>query len=602
MAQRNRRLGVLASGSGTILQALLDAGLPIAVVIVDRPCGALERAESARASRPSWSSARRSAPTSTASPTRTQVVDVAAERTRSTWSRWPGSARSSTSRSTTRIPNAVVNTHPALLPAFKGWHAVDDALAAGVKVTGCTVHLATLEVDDGPILAQEAVPVLADDTVETLHERIKEVERRLYPEVLRVAPRRHGERRMSAAARAALGLRQDGPRRVRARRCTSSGSSSCRRAAPPRRSRTPACRSHRRRRHRVARDARPPGGDAAPEGPRRDPRRPRQGVAPRRPRDARHRRRSTSSSRTSTRSSSDPSIETIDIGGPAMTARRGEEPRVGRDRHEPRSVRRACSRSCASDGAVSPTRPGARSRSRRSRTPPRTTPRSCEWLQGDDAAAAAPRARRSNAPTRSCATARTRTSRRRATGCAARRAGGTACTQHSGLALSYLNYYDTDAAWRLVHDLGDEPGRRDHQAREPVRRRGRRRPRDRVPARARVRRAVRVRRDRRAEPAGRRRDGRADGRGSAGRRRDRARLRAGHGRRADREAQEHAPARRSGAGAGGARPAPDLRRVPRADAAPLRGDARRLARRHQGSADRRAVGATPSSRGASAGT
>ena len=82
-------------------------------------------------------------------------------------------------------PDAVVNTHPALLPAFKGWHAVEDALAAGVKVTGCTVHLATLEVDEGPILAQEAVPVLLDDTVESLHERIKDVERRLYPEVLR---------------------------------------------------------------------------------------------------------------------------------------------------------------------------------------------------------------------------------------------------------------------------------------------------------------------------------------------------------------------------------------------------------------------------------
>src|SRR2546425_304174 len=76
-------------------------------------------------------------------------------------------------------PDRIVNTHPALLPAFKGWHGVSDALDAGVKVTGCTVHLARLEVDDGPILAQEAVPVLDDDTVETLHERIKEVERRI---------------------------------------------------------------------------------------------------------------------------------------------------------------------------------------------------------------------------------------------------------------------------------------------------------------------------------------------------------------------------------------------------------------------------------------
>jgi len=74
----------------------------------------------------------------------------------------------------------IINTHPALLPSFKGWHAVDMALAAGVKITGCTVHVATAEVDDGPILAQAAVPVLPDDTVESLHERIKHVERTLY--------------------------------------------------------------------------------------------------------------------------------------------------------------------------------------------------------------------------------------------------------------------------------------------------------------------------------------------------------------------------------------------------------------------------------------
>jgi phosphoribosylaminoimidazolecarboxamide formyltransferase/IMP cyclohydrolase len=78
----------------------------------------------------------------------------------------------------------VLNTHPALLPAFKGWHAVRDALAAGVKVTGTTVHVATEEVDAGPILAQEPVPVVEGDTEETLHERIKQVERRLYPDTI----------------------------------------------------------------------------------------------------------------------------------------------------------------------------------------------------------------------------------------------------------------------------------------------------------------------------------------------------------------------------------------------------------------------------------
>jgi phosphoribosylglycinamide formyltransferase 1 len=83
------------------------------------------------------------------------------------------------------FPGRVLNTHPALLPAFKGWHAVRDALARGVKVTGTTVHIATEAVDDGPILAQEAVPVLPGDTEESLHERIKQVERRLYPATIR---------------------------------------------------------------------------------------------------------------------------------------------------------------------------------------------------------------------------------------------------------------------------------------------------------------------------------------------------------------------------------------------------------------------------------
>ncbi len=72
-----------------------------------------------------------------------------------------------------RFPGRVVNTHPALLPAFPGAHAVRDALAYGVKVTGCTVHLVDAGTDTGPILAQQAVPVLDDDDEATLHERIK---------------------------------------------------------------------------------------------------------------------------------------------------------------------------------------------------------------------------------------------------------------------------------------------------------------------------------------------------------------------------------------------------------------------------------------------
>jgi phosphoribosylglycinamide formyltransferase-1 len=84
----------------------------------------------------------------------------------------------------TRFPGRVVNTHPALLPAFPGAHAVPATLAYGVKVTGCTVHLVDDGTDTGPILAQQPVPVLDDDDEGRLHERIKVVERRLLVDVL----------------------------------------------------------------------------------------------------------------------------------------------------------------------------------------------------------------------------------------------------------------------------------------------------------------------------------------------------------------------------------------------------------------------------------
>jgi len=79
----------------------------------------------------------------------------------------------------------VINIHPSLLPAFPGLEAWKQALEHGVKVTGCTVHFVDQGVDSGPIIAQKAVPVLADDTSETLHERIQVCERQLYPRVIR---------------------------------------------------------------------------------------------------------------------------------------------------------------------------------------------------------------------------------------------------------------------------------------------------------------------------------------------------------------------------------------------------------------------------------
>jgi phosphoribosylglycinamide formyltransferase-1 len=176
------RIGVLASGNGTILTALAEADLPIVVVIVDRPCGAIDRAE--RANVPVELVERESFGDDFDRAGYTHRVVEALKRHEVDLVAMAGFGTVLEAPVHDAYPGGIVNTHPALLPAFPGWHAVEDALAAGVEVTGCTVHLATLTVDDGPILAQEAVTVFPDDTVESLHERIKEVERRLYPAVL----------------------------------------------------------------------------------------------------------------------------------------------------------------------------------------------------------------------------------------------------------------------------------------------------------------------------------------------------------------------------------------------------------------------------------
>lgn len=178
-----RRLGVLASGGGSNLAAILATGLDVAVVVVDRQCGATDVAEQAGVAsvvvlRDSFG------PEFDRSAYTLRIVE-ALEAHHVEVVAMAGFGTILDKQVHDAFPSRILNTHPALLPAFPGWHAVEDALAAGVKVTGCTIHLATLEVDAGPILAQEAVPVLAGDTADTLHERIKTVERRLYPETIR---------------------------------------------------------------------------------------------------------------------------------------------------------------------------------------------------------------------------------------------------------------------------------------------------------------------------------------------------------------------------------------------------------------------------------
>ena len=88
------------------------------------------------------------------------------------------------------FPERMINIHPSLLPSFKGIRAIEQALASGVKITGCTVHLVTLEMDSGPILMQAAVPILADDDAASLHQRVQVQEHRILPEAIAIAAAR----------------------------------------------------------------------------------------------------------------------------------------------------------------------------------------------------------------------------------------------------------------------------------------------------------------------------------------------------------------------------------------------------------------------------
>jgi phosphoribosylglycinamide formyltransferase 1 len=183
-----RRVVVLLSGGGTNLQALLDAaedpgfGVAVVLVVSDRPeAGGLERARRAgvptavvrladHADRAAFDAALRAR----VEAARPDVVCLAG------FMRilGPGFVRA--------FPDRIVNTHPSLLPAFPGAHAVRDALAYGVRVTGCTVHLVDEEVDHGPVVFQSAVAVEDGDDEASLHERIKREEHRLLPAAVRL--------------------------------------------------------------------------------------------------------------------------------------------------------------------------------------------------------------------------------------------------------------------------------------------------------------------------------------------------------------------------------------------------------------------------------
>jgi len=192
------RLGVLASGRGSNLLALLDAidadpdfGGQVVVVASDRPqAGALQHATDRGVA--------------------TLLVEPADHPDRATWERalidglcahdvevvvLAGFMRILSASFVDTWPDRIVNTHPSLLPAFPGAHAVHDALAHGVKVSGVTVHLVDHGVDTGAIIAQRAVDVRSDDDEESLHERIRDVEHVLFPQVVRLLCHHRVERR-----------------------------------------------------------------------------------------------------------------------------------------------------------------------------------------------------------------------------------------------------------------------------------------------------------------------------------------------------------------------------------------------------------------------
>ncbi len=176
-----RRVGVLVSGAGSNLQALIDSGVDVVAVASNtQGAGALARADLAgvpNAVFPLEGYADRDA--------RDLAMAEWLERQGAELVVCAGYMQLLRPVFLERFPDAVVNVHPALLPAFPGAHAVEEALESGVAETGATVHLVDAGVDTGRVLRQERVPIVSGDTRETLHARIREVEHRLLPEVVK---------------------------------------------------------------------------------------------------------------------------------------------------------------------------------------------------------------------------------------------------------------------------------------------------------------------------------------------------------------------------------------------------------------------------------
>jgi phosphoribosylglycinamide formyltransferase-1 len=181
------RIAVMASGKGSNLKAILRAvkhgecQVDVRLVLSDKPdAGALDIARAAGVPEIVYQNPKDYENREAFDDACADVIEAAA----CNWIVLAGYMRILSAGFVGRFRNRIVNIHPALLPAFPGGHAVEDALRYGVKITGCTIHLVDEVVDGGPILSQAAVPVLDSDTVESLHNRIHAEEHRLYPATL----------------------------------------------------------------------------------------------------------------------------------------------------------------------------------------------------------------------------------------------------------------------------------------------------------------------------------------------------------------------------------------------------------------------------------
>jgi len=174
-------IGVLVSGEGTNLQALLDAGLPIAAVASNKPgVRALERAEAAKIATAVFAAqdyaSRDDRDVALAEWLQAQGVELVV---------CAGYMHLFRKPFFDYYGGRIVNTHSAPLPEFPGAHPIEDVLAAGVDETAATIHYVYEGIDTGPVIAAERVPVRPEDTVDTLRERVQAVEHRLLPEVVR---------------------------------------------------------------------------------------------------------------------------------------------------------------------------------------------------------------------------------------------------------------------------------------------------------------------------------------------------------------------------------------------------------------------------------